>query len=49
MAPYGRLLLAPMEGWWPLATWKALWALWIEVWIAVLAETRSVWIAILAM
>ena len=33
-APYGRLLLAPAEGWWPSATWRALWALWI----AVLAE-----------
>ena len=29
MAPYGRLLLAPAEGWWPLATWRALQALWI--------------------
>ena len=27
MAAYGRLLLAPAEGWWPSATWKALWAL----------------------
>ena len=37
MAPYGRLLLAPVEGWWPLATWRALWALWIVV----LAETTG--------
>ena len=22
MAAYGRLLLAPAEGWWPLATWR---------------------------
>ena len=27
MAAYGRLLLAPAEGWWPLATWRALRAL----------------------
>ena len=27
MAPYGRLLLAPAEGLWPLATWMALRAL----------------------
>ena len=26
-APYGCLLLAPAEGWWPSATWWALWAL----------------------
>ena len=31
MAPYRCLLLAPAEGWWPLATWRALWALWIAV------------------
>ena len=31
MAPYGRLLIAPAEGWWPLATWRALRALWISV------------------
>ena len=29
MAPYGCLLLAPAEGWWPSATWRALRALWI--------------------
>ena len=23
-AAYGCLLLAPAEGWWPLATWRAL-------------------------
>ena len=23
--PYGRLLLAPAESWWPSATWRALW------------------------
>ena len=23
MAAYGRLLLAPAEGWWPLAAWRA--------------------------
>ena len=28
---YGALLLAPMEGWWPSATWRALQALWIAV------------------
>ena len=27
MAVYGRLPLAPAEGWWPSATWRALWAL----------------------
>ena len=27
MAAYGRLLLAPAEGWWPWATWRALQAL----------------------
>ena len=42
MAPYGRLLLAPVEGWWPAGTRRALRALWIAVWIAVLAETTSV-------
>ena len=26
-AAYGRLLLAPAEGWWPSATWRALRAL----------------------
>ena len=26
-AAYGRLLLAPAEGWWPTATWRALRAL----------------------
>ena len=32
MAPcYGHLLLAPAEGWWPSATWRALRALWIAV------------------
>ena len=31
MAPYGRLLLAPSQGWWTLATWRALRALWIAV------------------
>ena len=31
MVPYGRLLLAPVEGWWPSATWRALRALWIAV------------------
>ena len=36
MAAYGRLLLAPAEGWRPLATWR------IAVWIAVLAETTAV-------
>ena len=30
-APYGHLLLAPAEGWWPSATWRALWALWIAL------------------
>ena len=30
-APYGHLLLAPVEGWWPSATWKTLRALWIAV------------------
>ena len=30
-APYGRLLLAPAEGWWASATWRALQALWIAV------------------
>ena len=30
-APYGCLLLAPAEGWWPSATWRALRALWIAV------------------
>ena len=30
MAPYGRLLLAPTEGWWPLAAWRALRALLIQ-------------------
>ena len=29
--PYGRLLLAPAEGWWHSATWRALRALWIAV------------------
>ena len=46
-APYGNLLLAPAECWWPLATWRALRALWIAVWRAVLAETTSVWIAVM--
>ena len=27
MAAYSCLLLAPEEGWWPLANWRALWAL----------------------
>ena len=27
MAAYSRLLLAPVEGWWPSATWRALLAL----------------------
>ena len=31
MVPYGHLLLAPVEGWWPSATWRALQALWIAV------------------
>ena len=31
MVPYGCLLLAPAEGRWPSATWRALWALWIAV------------------
>ena len=31
LLPYGHLLLAPAEGWWPLATWKALRALWIAI------------------
>ena len=31
MVPYGCLLLAPAEDWWPLATWRALQALWIAV------------------
>ena len=26
-AAYGHLLLAPAEGWWPSATWRALQAL----------------------
>ena len=30
MAAYGRLLLAPAEGWWPSATWRALRALLIQ-------------------
>ena len=38
MAPYGCLLLAPAEDWWPSATWRALQALLI----AVLAETTYV-------
>ena len=42
MAHYGFLLLAPAEGWWPVATWRALRALWIAVWRAVLAETTAV-------
>ena len=28
MAPYGHLFLAPVEGWWPVATWRALRAIW---------------------
>ena len=27
MAAYGRLLLAPVEGWWPSVKWRDLWAL----------------------
>ena len=34
--------LAPAVSWWPSATWRALWALWIAVWRAVLSETTAV-------
>ena len=37
LIPYGRLLLAPAEGWYPSAIWRALRALWI----AVLEETTG--------
>ena len=42
MVPYGHLLLVPVEGWWPAATWRALWAQLVAVWIAVLAEITAV-------
>ena len=34
--------LAPAVSWWPSASWRALWALWIAVWRAVLSETTAV-------
>ena len=37
------------EVWWPVATWRALRALWVAVWRAVLAETTSVTTGLLSL